>query len=59
MQKPARIKPGVIDKRFLLRLSPELFSRLHTMAQNERRSVTNMANVLIEDALKARGELVR
>ncbi|CDF98039.1 hypothetical protein [Avibacterium paragallinarum] len=48
MERPAKRTP-------LIRLTRAVNEQVQRLATEERRKVTNMVNILLEDALKARG----
>ena len=42
----------VQDKRFLVRLSPDLWIDLETWAKNDRRSINNLISLILERAVE-------
>ena len=40
------------DKRFLVRLSPDLWIDLETWAKNDRRSINNLISLILERAVE-------
>ena len=54
--KRRRGRPKTENERFQLVIDKELLRKARTLADRERRTVSNMLAVLVEEALKDRGE---
>jgi hypothetical protein len=52
----ARPKSGIEKKAYTFRLRPELMDRVIALAEREHRPIGMQCELLIEEALKARGE---